>query len=213
MSPTVVSQRRGAGTLWRMRRATSSTRATGSSTADLALLLVSANDGLTRQTRRHAIIVSTLSVRRFVPAINKMDLVGWSESRFAELRAKFSAFVRDLDVDEVTFIPLSARDGALSIARNGCCGTRGPPCWNISKPSRSSQGSDALAFACQCNTSTARFYIPRLLWLDHQRRSLSRDAGPDAPFGPAHSWRVNRDVERRSRPCRCRTGCYPYAVW
>jgi sulfate adenylyltransferase large subunit len=85
--------------------------ATGASTADLALLLVSAPDGLTRQTRRHAIIVSTLGIRRFVIAVNKMDLVGWSESRFAELQAEFHTFVNDLDVDEVTFIPLSAREG------------------------------------------------------------------------------------------------------
>jgi sulfate adenylyltransferase large subunit len=92
--------------------------ATGASTADLALLLVSANDGLTRQTRRHAVIVSTLGVRRFVVAINKMDLVGWSESRFAELQAEFTAFVRDLNVDEVAFIPLSARDGENLVDRS-----------------------------------------------------------------------------------------------
>ena len=85
--------------------------ATGASTADLALLLVSAADGLTRQTRRHAIIVSTLGVRRFVVAVNKMDLVDWSESRFIELQAEFRAFFRDLDLGEVTFIPLSARQG------------------------------------------------------------------------------------------------------
>jgi sulfate adenylyltransferase large subunit len=85
--------------------------ATGASTADLALLLVSAIDGLTRQSRRHAMIVSTLGVRRFVIAINKMDLVGWSESRFAELQAEFGAFLRELDANEVTFIPLSAREG------------------------------------------------------------------------------------------------------
>jgi sulfate adenylyltransferase large subunit len=92
--------------------------ATGASTADLALLLVSASDGFARQTRRHAIIVSMLGVRRFVVAINKMDLVGWSESRFAELQAEFGAFVRDLDVDEVTFIPLSAGDGENLVDRS-----------------------------------------------------------------------------------------------
>jgi len=92
--------------------------ATGASTADLALLLVSAADGLTRQTRRHAIIVSTLGVRRFVIAVNKMDLVGWSESRFAELQTEFSTFLRDLDIDELTFIPLSAREGDNLVYRS-----------------------------------------------------------------------------------------------
>jgi sulfate adenylyltransferase large subunit len=92
--------------------------ATGASTADLALLLVSATDGLTRQTRRHAIIVSTLGVHRFVVAINKMDLAGWSEARFAELEAEFRAFLRDLDIDEATFIPVSARDGENLVRRS-----------------------------------------------------------------------------------------------
>jgi sulfate adenylyltransferase large subunit len=92
--------------------------ATGASTADLALLLVSAADGLTRQTRRHAVIVSALGVRRFVVAVNKMDLVGWSESRFAELQAEFRPLLRDLDIDEVTFIPLSARSGDNLVSRS-----------------------------------------------------------------------------------------------
>jgi sulfate adenylyltransferase large subunit len=92
--------------------------ATGASTADLALLLVSAIDGLTRQSRRHAIIVSTLGVRRFVIAINKMDLVGWSEARFAELQAEFRAFLRELDISEVIFIPLSAREGENLVRRS-----------------------------------------------------------------------------------------------
>jgi sulfate adenylyltransferase large subunit len=92
--------------------------ATGASTADLALLLVSATDGLTWQSRRHAMIVSTLGVRRFAIAINKMDLVGWSESRFAELQAEFRAFLRELDISEVIFIPLSAREGENLVRRS-----------------------------------------------------------------------------------------------
>jgi sulfate adenylyltransferase large subunit len=92
--------------------------ATGASTADLALLLVSAADGLTRQTRRHAIIVSTLGVRRFVVAINKMDLVGWTESRFSEIETEIREFLARLDIDEVTFIPLSAREGENLVHRS-----------------------------------------------------------------------------------------------
>jgi bifunctional enzyme CysN/CysC len=92
--------------------------ATGASTADLALLLVSATDGLTRQTRRHAIIVSTFGIRRFVVALNKMDLVGWSQARFAELQAEFRPFLKELGVDEVIFIPLSARAGENLVRRS-----------------------------------------------------------------------------------------------
>src|SRR5262249_17231121 len=57
-------------------------------------------------------------VRRFVIVINKMDLVGWSESRFAELQAEFRTFLRDLDLDEMTFIPLSAREGDNLVYRS-----------------------------------------------------------------------------------------------
>jgi sulfate adenylyltransferase subunit 1 len=65
--------------------------ATGASTADLALLLVSAANGLTRQTRRHARIVSMLGVRHIVVASNKMDAVAWSESRFTVIATEFRA--------------------------------------------------------------------------------------------------------------------------
>ena len=92
--------------------------ATGASTADLALLLVSASDGLTRQTRRHALIVSTFGVRRFVVAVNKMDLVGWSELRFAAIEAEFRALAKDLGVDDIVFIPLAARDGDNIVFRS-----------------------------------------------------------------------------------------------
>src|ERR1700719_3458547 len=85
--------------------------ATGASTADLALLMVSAADGLTRQTWRHARIVSMLGVRHFVVAINKMDTVAWSEGRFAAITAEFHTFAQDLGVDDIAFIPLAARDG------------------------------------------------------------------------------------------------------
>jgi sulfate adenylyltransferase subunit 1 (EFTu-like GTPase family) len=82
---------------------------TGASTADLALLVVSAESGLTAQTKRHLLIVSALGVRQIVAAVNKMDLVSWSQSDFAKLEAEFRAFVRDLDFDEIAFIPWGKR--------------------------------------------------------------------------------------------------------
>jgi sulfate adenylyltransferase large subunit len=85
--------------------------ATGASTADLALILVSAPDGMTRQTRRHALILSMLGVRHFVVVINKMDLVGWSEQRFASLEAELRAFAQNLQVDDLVVIPVGAATG------------------------------------------------------------------------------------------------------
>jgi len=92
--------------------------ASGASTADAALLLVSASEGLTRQTRRHALIVSMLGVRHLVVAVNKMDLAGWSQPAFAALEAEFRAFAKDLDVDEIVFIPVAARGGDNIVARS-----------------------------------------------------------------------------------------------
>jgi sulfate adenylyltransferase large subunit len=92
--------------------------ATGASTADLALLVVSTESGLTGQTKRHLLIVSALGVRNIVVAVNKMDLVGWSRSGFARLEAEVRAFVRDLDFDEVAFIPVVAARGDNVVSRS-----------------------------------------------------------------------------------------------
>src|SRR5262252_473046 len=85
--------------------------ATGASTADLALILVNAATGLTAQTRRHALIVATLGGRHLVVAVNKMDLVGWSQSAFAGIAAEFRAFAADLGFTDIVFVPVSAASG------------------------------------------------------------------------------------------------------
>lgn len=85
--------------------------ATGASTADLALIVISAENGLTTQTRRHALIVSTLGVSHFVVAINKMDLVGWEESTFRAIEADFQALAKDIGIHAITCIPTSAKIG------------------------------------------------------------------------------------------------------
>jgi bifunctional enzyme CysN/CysC len=81
---------------------------TGASTADVAMILLDARNGVLEQSRRHAFIASLLGIPHFVVCINKMDLVGWSQDRFEELRDEFRNFVMKLDVHDVTFIPISA---------------------------------------------------------------------------------------------------------
>ena len=85
--------------------------ATGASTADVAILLIDARKGLTRQTRRHALLVSMLGIRHVALAINKMDLVEWSEERFKRISAEFRAFSVNLGFDQIAAIPLSALHG------------------------------------------------------------------------------------------------------
>lgn len=84
---------------------------TGSSTADLVLVLVDARNGITEQTRRHASIAALLRIPHLVVCINKMDLVDYREERFFELRNEFAEFATNLDVKEMTFIPISALEG------------------------------------------------------------------------------------------------------
>jgi bifunctional enzyme CysN/CysC len=85
--------------------------ATGASNAELAILLVDARKGLVEQTRRHAAIVSLLGIRHVVLAVNKIDLVDFSEARFREIEAAFTAFAEPLAFHSVVSIPLSARLG------------------------------------------------------------------------------------------------------
>jgi sulfate adenylyltransferase large subunit len=84
---------------------------TGVSTVDVVLLLVDARQGVTEQTRRHAYVAATLGVGRLVLAVNKMDLVGWSEERFDEISAELAQLTHPLGFIDVTPIPLSALEG------------------------------------------------------------------------------------------------------
>ncbi|PVB60828.1 sulfate adenylyltransferase subunit CysN [Labrenzia sp. 011] len=85
--------------------------ATGASTADLAVLLVDARNGLMVQTRRHAFIASLLGIRHVALAINKIDLVGFSQERFEEIRKDFNTFANGFDFETLEAIPMSARYG------------------------------------------------------------------------------------------------------
>jgi sulfate adenylyltransferase large subunit len=91
---------------------------TGSSTADLGLVLVDARQGLTEQSRRHAVILSLLRVPHLVLAVNKMDLVDYSQERFEEIQAEFQSFATKLSIPDLTIIPISALKGDNVVDRS-----------------------------------------------------------------------------------------------
>ena len=93
--------------------------ATGSSTAELGLILVDARKGVLRQTRRHALITWLLGIRRMVIAVNKMDLVNFDQSVFDSIRADFARCATSFPGTEVHFVPLSAISGENVIQSNG----------------------------------------------------------------------------------------------
>jgi sulfate adenylyltransferase large subunit len=85
--------------------------ATGASTADVAVILVDARNGVLPQSRRHACIANLLGIPHLAVAVNKMDLVGWREEVFARIRDEFTEYLRRIDAPAATFIPVSALNG------------------------------------------------------------------------------------------------------
>ena len=85
--------------------------ATGASTCDLAIILIDARHGVQVQTRRHSFIVSLLGIKHTVVAINKMDLVDFSEERFEEIKRDYLEFAKGLGLKDIHFTPISALKG------------------------------------------------------------------------------------------------------
>ncbi|TPI40754.1 sulfate adenylyltransferase subunit CysN [Mesorhizobium sp. B3-1-6] len=85
--------------------------ATGASTADLAIVLIDARQGVLRQTRRHSIIASLLGIRHIVLAVNKIDLVGFDETAFDRIVTDYGEFAKELGFVSIAPIPMSARFG------------------------------------------------------------------------------------------------------
>ncbi|MEN8117005.1 MAG: sulfate adenylyltransferase subunit CysN [Bacteroidota bacterium] len=93
---------------------------TGGSTANLAIILIDARHGVITQTKRHTYLANLLGIKHVVVAVNKMDLVDYSQQRFEEIKADYKSFVTQLDIPDVNFIPLSALkgDNVVEISEN-----------------------------------------------------------------------------------------------
>lgn len=91
---------------------------TGASTADLGLVLVDARQGLTEQSRRHAVILSLLRVPHLVLAVNKMDLVDFDEEVYSKIHQEFTSFATKLAIPDLEIIPISALQGDNVVTRS-----------------------------------------------------------------------------------------------
>jgi bifunctional enzyme CysN/CysC len=91
---------------------------TGASRADAAILVISADEGVREQSRRHAYLLSMLGVKHLIVVVNKMDLVDYSEKRFREIEQEYRKFLQELGLEARMFIPASAKQGE-NIARAG----------------------------------------------------------------------------------------------
>ena len=85
--------------------------ATGASTCDLAIILIDARYGVQTQTKRHSFIASLLGIQHIIVAINKMDLMIYSEDTFNKIKQDYLNFTDTLDLNDISFIPMSALDG------------------------------------------------------------------------------------------------------
>jgi bifunctional enzyme CysN/CysC len=92
--------------------------ATGASTCDLAIILIDARYGVQTQTKRHSFIASLLGIQHIIVAVNKMDLVDYSESIFNKIRQDYLQFTETLDLHDICFIPMSALDGDNVVNRS-----------------------------------------------------------------------------------------------
>jgi bifunctional enzyme CysN/CysC len=91
---------------------------TGASTADVAILMVDARKGILTQTRRHSYLVSLVGIRKVVVAINKMDLVQYSEDKFLAIKEEYIEFAKKIGIEDITFMPMSALAGDNIIERS-----------------------------------------------------------------------------------------------
>ncbi|MBP7637377.1 MAG: sulfate adenylyltransferase subunit CysN, partial [Kiritimatiellae bacterium] len=91
--------------------------ATGASTANLAVILIDARYGVVTQTRRHAFIASLLGLRHLLVAVNKMDIGGYQEETFLQIRQSFQDFARKLDIPDIRYVPISALKGTNVVTR------------------------------------------------------------------------------------------------
>ncbi len=126
--------------------------ATGASTADLAIVLVDARQGVLTQTRRHSFIAAALGIRHIVLAVNKIDLVDFSQEAFERIVADYMSFAKELGFVSVQPIPLSARFGDnVMLPSPAWAGIKGRICSNIWKPCASIRRRRQSPFVFRCN--------------------------------------------------------------
>jgi bifunctional enzyme CysN/CysC len=139
--------------------------ATGASTCSLAVILVDARKGVLDQTRRHAFIASLLGIKHVVVAINKMDLVAYSQQLFEHIRADFVAFAARLQVTDIEFIPMSALRG-----ENVVHGSTNMP-WYLGRPLL--DFLETVHIASDVNLIDLRLPIQLVLRPDHDFRGYA----------------------------------------
>ena len=92
---------------------------TGAASADAAVMVIAADEGAREQSRRHGQMLGLLGIRQVIVAVNKMDLVNYSQTEFETIESEYGTFLRNLGLDAIAFVPISARAGVNVAANRG----------------------------------------------------------------------------------------------
>ena len=172
---------------------------TGAASADAALLLIDAHEGVQENSRRHCYLLHLLDLRQIVVLVNKMDLENYSESRFREIETQYRLFLQSAGIAVKTFIPISARYGD-NIASSG----QNLPWW------RGPSILEALdSFTCpEARDKSLRFPVQDVYRFDERRILAGRvesgtlRVGDRLLFSPANKVSTVKSIERWNAPPR-----------
>jgi bifunctional enzyme CysN/CysC len=171
---------------------------TGASSADAAILVIGANEGVREQSRRHAYLLNLLGVNQIIVVVNKMDLVDFSEARFHEIESEYRTFLSELGLEARAFIPASARQGE-NVARatmkmKWYCGASVLEALDLLEP-RASDVDLPLRF---CIQDVYRFDQRRIIAGRIETGTLR--VGDQLVFSPANKSSVVATIERWNAP-------------
>jgi len=171
---------------------------TGASSADAAILLIGANEGVREQSRRHAYLLNLLGIKQIIVVVNKMDLVDFSEARFHEIESEYRQFLSELGLEARAFIPASARQGenvaSATMKMKWYCGASVLEALDLLEP-RKSDVDLPLRF---CIQDVYRFDERRIIAGRIETGTVR--VGDQLVFSPANKSSVVATIERWNAP-------------
>jgi bifunctional enzyme CysN/CysC len=166
---------------------------TGASSADAAVLVIAANEGVQEQSKRHAYLLSLLGVRQFCVVVNKMDLAEYSETRFREIEKNYREFLKTLNLETDVFIPASARFGEnITVRSTKMKWHKGPTL---------AEALDQMAPSAPSTDLPLRFCVQDVYKFDDRRIIAGRietgtlRVGDELVFSPANKTSIVQSIE------------------
>lgn len=159
---------------------------TGASTADIAIILIDARKGVLTQTKRHSYLVSLMGIKKVAIAINKMDLVDYSQERFNEICTEYADLAKDLGFEDITYIPISALKGDNVIAPSGAISRQ-----SAAYSQQSADNSKLQTDNCELTANTNTYWYSGPSLIEYLENVQISDNSSGQPFRMRVQW-VNR---------------------